>query len=337
MSKIDLDKLIVRLTYFIPIESSKLASAIKDELNRSDKSVGGVLPWDMDEKHGLSFRFSLSFKHFFLSDSVWGKKKGTEEYNRIMEEKKREFEEKGSEIFYDMLENVREDLVATIDVRAITKEKNGCLCNVEGAPILHKKLIYGSEVETNDFMIQNAYLECKRFLEIIFESGLLATLVTEEKKIPAEKNTQFLANDQSSHEILDKIETMLDQATGEILICAWIGTILLPKLKEAKQKGINIRIITHKAIELKGEQGRQDAERAYQELLLLIDKDHISIRPECHFRVLVVDDKALVGSMDLNATSLTGTHREFAIYTEIPEVVIRIRNYFNHIFTPLKE
>ena len=59
--------------------------------------------------------------------------------------------------------------------------------------------------------------------------------------------------------------------------------------------------------------------------------------PECHLRVLLVDNKALVGSMDFNAISLTGTHREFAIYTEIPEIVRSIRNYFDQIFTPLSE
>jgi len=130
---------------------------------------------------------------------------------------------------------------------------------------------------------------------------------------------------------------MLDQSTDEVLICGWVGTILLPKLKEIKEKGINICIITHKTTELKGKPGKQDVDRALNELTQSIGKDHISINPECHCRVLVVDNKALIGSMDLNAISLTGTHREIAVYTEDPEIVRTLRNYFKTIFSPLKK
>ena len=162
-------------------------------------------------------------------------------------------------------------------------------------------------------------------------------MVVCEKKELLKPSTELLINDQTSRQILSKIEKMLDEATGEILFCGWMGTILLPKLKEVKTKGVDIRIITHKAIELKGKPGKQDVERAYGELVSMIGKNNISIRPECHCRLLVVDNKALIGSMDLNSISLAGTHREIAIYTEDPEIVRTLRKYFNKIFSPLKK
>ena len=129
---------------------------------------------------------------------------------------------------------------------------------------------------------------------------------------------------------------MLNEATSEVLFCGWVGTFLLPELRAIKEKGVNIRVITHQSSELKGKPGKQDVERAFSELISIIGKDHISRRPECHCRVLVVDNKALIGSMDLNSISLTGTHREIALYTEDPDIVRTIRKYLKKFFSPLE-
>ena len=338
MSKIDLDRLIVRQTYFVPVESSQLSKVILDELNAPPYPViDGRYRWTPLEKHGLSFHFQYDMKWSFLYDETWGMDLTTEEYKKLVEQKSEEFEKMGTRAFFRKLKTIRPDIPYRLYVSVINEEENGCLCKVECLPTLYEKLRYLKGFDTNDLQIQSAFLECRRFLEIIFESALSATLVAEEKKLPPPVITQLLINDQASHQILNKIETMLDEATGEVLVCGWIGTLLLPKLRELKEKGINIRIITHKSAELKGKSGRRDVEKAHVELISLLGKEHISVSPECHFRVLVVDNKALVGSMDLNAISLTGTHREFAIYTEIPEIVRSIRNYFNQTFTPLEE
>ncbi len=337
MSKIDLDRLIARQTYFIPIKSSQLEKRIKEELNIKWAKLGGILRWNILEKHELSFHFIINLKYSFLHGETWGVDRKTEEYKELIKEKVKEFDEKGAESFYEKLESIRTDIPYHLHVSIVGKEEDGCLCKVECLPSLYEKLRYDIEVEKNNFMIQNAHLQCKRFLGTIFESGLSATLISEEEKLPPQITTQFLINDQTSHNILEKIEPMLNGATGEVLVCGWIGTLLLPKLRVLKERGINIRIMTHKSPELKGKQGKRDVERAHGELISLLGKKNISMNPECHFRVLVVDNKALVGSMDFNAISLTGTHREFAIYTEDPEIVRSIRNYFNQVFTPLKE
>jgi len=337
MSRIDLDRLIVRQTYFIPVKSTRLESTIEKELNASSPPICKVTQWGVAEKHGLNFHFISDMKYSFLFDETWGINLKTKEGRKLSEEKSEEFDRGGIEAFHTKLKKIRPDLPARVYVSVINEEENGCLCTVECFPMLYEKLRCLKGKETEELAIQVAYLESKRFLEMVFESGLSATLVTEEKKLPPQALTQLLINDQGSRQILKKIEPMLDQATNEVLICGWIGTLLLPKLREIKEKGVNIRAITHKATELKGQQGRQDVQRAHRELISMIGKDHISIRPECHCRVVVVDNKALIGSMDLNAISLTGSHRELAIYTEDPEIVRSLRNYFNGIFSPLSK
>lgn len=337
MSTIDLERLIVRQTYFIPVESSQLEETIENELNTMHPSLDGLLPWCFVGKHGLSFHFKYDMHYAFIFDETWTVDLTTPKGKKLVKEKSKEFENMGTEGFHKKLAGIRNDIPCHLYISIINQKKSGCLCKVECWPTLYDKLRYGVLSETNDFEIQNAYLGTKRFLETIFEYGLSAKLVTEEKKIPSQVTTRVLVNDQASHQILNKIETMLDEATGEILVCGWVGTLLLPKLRELKEKGINIRIITHKSAELKGKSGRQDVEKAHVELMSLLGKEHISVSPECHFRVLVVDNKALVGSMDLNAISLTGTHKEIAIFTKYPEIVRTLRNYFNEIFSPLEK
>ena len=337
MSTIDMERLIAKQTYFISIESSKLKTAILNELRASAPEIGGLYPWNLVEEHKLSFRFLCNVKYWFIYDSIWGMNLNTEKCKKLIEKKLKEFNARPRpKAYLSEVERIFPNAPFEIYISIKKIEENGCLCKVECSPILYEKLRVLKDIETNDFEIQNAYLTCKRFSETIFEDGLSASLVIEEKKEFLKPTTQLLINDEISRQILNKIEKILDEATGEILFCGWMGTILLPKLKEMKAKGIDIRIITHKAIELKGKPGRQDVERASHELVSMIGKDHISIEPGCHCRVLIVDNKALIGSMDFNSISLAGTHREIAIYTEDPEIVRTLRNYFNEIFSPLK-
>ena len=337
MSTIDLERLIVRQTYFIPIQSPKLKTEILKELEAIEPPIDGFYGWGIVEEHKLSFSFMMDVEYVFLHSFVWGKERKKTEFSRLVREKSKEFEERGIEAFVATLREMRSEEPRHIFVRIVKSEKNGCLCKVECMPTLYTKLQFLEDFKPTNFEMQDAYLTCKRFLEMIFECGLSAALVTEEKRELLRSTAQLLVNDQASHEILTKIREMLDQATGEVLLCGWIGTLLLPKLKEINQKGVNIRLITHKDTELKGKHGHRDVQTAFKELISMISEDNISIRPECHCRVVVVDNKALIGSMDINAISLTGSHRELAIYTEDPEIVRNLRKYFNGIFSPLSK
>jgi len=334
MSKIDLDRLIVRQTYFIPIKSDDLKGAILKELEAHRKRVHNISAWGISEEHPHSFKFAYDYQHQFVGVRLLTRIKTVTP--KQVKEIAEEYEKGGFKTYSDMVMKTRGNVPTELYVIVLKEEENGCLCEAECLPNLYTK-IFQLVQDVKDIEIQEAHVHCKRFLKYIFQGGLNATLIPEEKKLPPQTTTRFLVNDLASHKILEKIEPMLDGATGEVLVCGWVGTLLLPKLRVLKEKGINIRIMTHKSLELKGKQGKQDVERAHGELISLLGKENISMNPECHFRVLVVDNKALVGSMDFNATSLTGTHREFAIYTEDPEIVRSIRKYFNQIFTPLKE
>lgn len=337
MSKVDLDRLIVRQTYFIPVRKSQLKNKIEKELNTTSPTIHGLTRWGNPEKHGMSFHYFRNMKYSFLFDETYGMDRTTKKSKRIAKMKAKEYEEKGTEAYFSKLRKILPDLPADIYVSVIDKEKNGCLCKVECLSMLYKKLRFLKGFETNDLELQNAYLESKRFLEIIFESGLSATLVTEEKKELPTPTMEYLINNISSDQIAKKVGAMFNSATGEILIFAWIGTIHLKKLRELKEKGVKIRVITGKVKLIRQDPMRKEKELAMKELIQIIGKDHILIKPEFHGRAIIVDNKALIGSMDLDSYSLTGTRIEFATYTEDPEAVRNFRNYFNQVFTPLEE
>ena len=336
MSSIDLERLIVRQKYFVPVKAPELLGRILEELRGTRESINGIHSWHIYEEHKNCCLYQFSMEYSFVYDETMAKE-GTSEYKALVKRKFTEYNEGLPQSFFDQLRTIRYELPATVYVFVVNVEDKGCTCDTECSPTLYKKLSRRLLKEATEFEMQNAYLQCKRFAKSIFEGGLSATLIKEEKRESLTPTAQLLINDQADHHILNKIEELLDQATGEVLLCGWIGTLLLPKLKEIKQKGVNIRVITHKAKELKGQPGHQDVQRAFQDLISMIGKENISIRPECHCRVVVVDNKALIGSMDINAISLTGSHREIAIYTEDTEIVRNLRKYFNEIFSPLKK
>ena len=332
MSTIDLERLIVRQTYFVPHGENKLRDAILTELNKHNLPFLDIEPWFVASEHKgcFSFERSMHWIHIDIHSSTGASRKEIRELDKQYLKMDLQGQLEDLEIFVDNVPFI-------LHVRVVRSEKTGCEVEVECLPSLYTKLNRLRKVRTDEFTIQDAVLTCRRFLKHIFESGLSSTLIKEEKREPLKPTVQLLINDQASRQILLKIEEMLEQATGEVLLCGWIGTLLLPKLKEINQKGVNIRVITHKKDELKGQPGKQDVQRAFQELISMIGEDNISIRPECHCRVVVVDNKALIGSMDINAISLTGSHRELAIYTEDPEIVRNLRKYFNEIFSPLSK
>ena len=331
MSTIDLERLIVKQTYFIPIEAPKLKNAILQELRASERALYHIYPWNLSEEHKESFAFSYSIEYCFVYTQTMGKRT-----SKLVALKSKEYGEGLPETLHKKVKKLMGHFADDIHVFITRKEKEGCIVEVECLPLLYRQICqYG--MKANELDLQNAYLRCKRFVKTIFEGGLSATLITEKKKEVARPKVEFLINDTSTRQITEKIEAMFTEVTGQILIIGWMGTILLKKLREIKEKGVEVKVITGNVKTIRQDPMRKEKERAMKELIDIIGKENISIKPEFHGRAIVVDNKALVGSIDLDSYSLTGTRIEFATYTEDPEIVRTLRKYFKGIFSPLKK
>lgn len=233
-----------------------------------------------------------------------------------------------------ILNTLRYEVPITLNIIIRKVDEFGSECEGTCSSVLYEKLTkkLADEEEIKNFIIKDSKIASERFLDQIF-IGILGGEVIEEVK--DDLVLKLLMNDSGTREITKIIDKLFNEATTEILICGWIGTHYIPKLLELKSKGINVKFITHKPGEAKGQPWKSEVEEAYRSLCTDFGLDKISNAHNIHGRTIVVDNKALIGTMDLNSSSLTGVHTEFAIFTDDPDIVRRMRVIFNTKFEPL--
>jgi hypothetical protein len=319
---IDLSKLIARKKYLVPFKSSDIWQSTLKQLNVTDR-------WAVRRWHPRSVTFGLNYveKYPFFMLAQEGKSR-TDENTAA---KKAEYETnplKCQTIIQEATTNNTPEELHYI----ISEEKvDSCTVNAICRPMLYYKIVRELPFGTPD--LQDIRLRSEEFLDEIFIGGLGSKEIQEATtEIPWE----LLVNDARNRQIQDRVYEMLKGATTSVFLMGWIGTDCIPKIKELKDAKITVKAITHKPGEFKSPTP-QELQKGYTELTSLIGLDNVSTNPLLHGRALIVDNKVLVGSMDLNAHSLSGEHIEFAVYTEDTATVRKLRDYFETAFKPLKE
>lgn len=324
---IDIEEMIGKRRYRVALLPEEIFSRL-DAVFLKDTLIPNISEWHLLELGKRVHRYFKSYLYFYIAadaipdNSDWDVKKLRKKF----------YEEKPSD---QILLKFRDD--ASIDVYILIRKVDEFGCECEGIchsalyEKLAKKLI--DEEEIKNFSIQNSKISSIRFLDNIF-IGILGGEVIEEV-VKDDLVLKLLMNDSGTREITNIIDKLFNEATTEVLICGWIGTHYIPKLKELKSKGINVKFITHKPGEARGQPWKSEVEEAYRSLCSDFGLDKISNAYNIHGRTIVVDNKALIGTMDLNSSSLTGTHTEFAILTNNPDIVRRMRAIFNTKFEPL--
>jgi len=334
MATIDLEKLRAIQSYFVPIKKQKLRESILKELNGFWPFVLDMAPWAWEE-HGNSMTFFQHNEFMYLLGRL---KRDYADIKKDAQKLHAEF------VKLDPIKSIEQAYKYTrintpsdIYVNIRRCEENGCEIEVECTPILYRWISQLAKRDVDDCQIQDAYINCKRFLETIFVGGLNGAPLSEKKVTFGKISSELLINDISRHDITEKLEEMLDNATTEVLICGWIGTIFMTKIRKLHEKKVKIRVITGFTKAIRQDEMRKEKERAMRELISIIGKNNISCKPEFHGRAVIVDNRALIGSMDLDSYSMTGARIEFASYIENPEVIRTLRSYFEQIFVPWKE
>lgn len=335
---IDISNLIVRQKYFIPKQRGALASLILEELDKDGSyNFLQIYPWQLYSLHSnsLSFTRNPQYDYLIITGALMkqGGDSAQEIKKRLSELYKMEVSEKQKRLFSKLQLCLPEEL----NVDIIDSDEQGVRIEVELIPILYFNVTMLKPDTIEEISIQKARLTGERFLKTLFSGGLSGILISEDKNYSAQENTSLLINDVKNHQIAKKIEEVLDGATGEVLIMAWMGTILLTKLRALKEKGISIKVITGTIKDIRQDVMQREKEKAFEELISIVGPNNICIKRDFHGRAIIVDNKAFIGSMDLDSYSLTGARNEFAIYTENAEIVRTIRNYFNYSFIPKKQ
>jgi len=319
---VDLRKIIAKRTYLVPIKTSRLLKRVFKQLN-----AGGT--WELLRKGArfASFNIDLETQYAFLKLM----RKGKERNVINITEKKYEFKKKPFDHINETLQMLLNHVPAEISYLVTEERTDGCIIQTTCKPVLYNKIVREIKYEQPD--LQDIRLRGEEFLDDVFIGGLRGKEVQKVKDIV---RSELLINELHIREIQERVNEMLGSATSCVLLTGWVGTEILPKIRELKNAGVTIRAVTHKPKEAKFS-GVAEVRKGYRELISIIGSENVSVNDSLHGRALIVDNKALIGSMDLNSHSLSGEHIEFAIYTEDVDIVRSIRAYFEKMFKPLKK
>ena len=334
---LDLTRIILKQTFLLPRKSEDLPRLILNELNKDNITFDEFGQWLLFSKHGKCIIYVLNpLYDYCYSSGVFNQV----EYQKIKNEIdkcSKEFQNmKDSEITEFLRSKYSGCQPREIQVDIVASDENGGRIEVACLPWLYFRITQQKETDIDELIIQETNLTSERFLKTIFSGGLSGILVSERDHFISKEKSILLINDVKKHQIAQKLEKVLNSATGEVLIIGWMGTILLTKLRVLKEKGLTIKVITGYSKEIRGNVMQQEKEKAFEELVSIITLNNICTRRDFHGRAIIVDNKAFIGSMDLDSYSLTGPRNEIAIFTENPEIVRGIRNYFNENFYPKK-
>jgi len=115
MSTIDLERLIVRQRYFIPVKASELVSRVLEELRGTRESINGIHSWIIREEHKNCRLYEYNIVYGYVHDQVMGKI-GKSGYKALVKQKSNEYNEGLPESFYASLGKMREDIPAIVYV-----------------------------------------------------------------------------------------------------------------------------------------------------------------------------------------------------------------------------
>ncbi len=319
---IDLNKLIARKKYLVPVKSSDLWQATLKQLNVADL-------WVVRRWYPRSATFSMGYKETYARYTL--AQEGKPRTDENIATKKTEYETAPVRCTTMVQETITNNTPVELHYVISEERADSCIVSAICRPMLYYKIVRQVPHEISD--LQDIKLRGEEFLDEIFVGGFGSKEIQEVK---TETPWELLINDARNRQIQDRVYEMLKGATTSVFLIGWIGTDCIPKIKELKDAKITVKAITHKPAEFKSPVS-QELQKGYTELISLIGLSNVSTNPLLHGRALIVDNKALIGSMDFNAHSLSGEHIEFAIYTEDAVSVRKLRDYFETTFKPLKE
>lgn len=138
----------------------------------------------------------------------------------------------------------------------------------------------------------------------------------------------LITNTPEEHQLTDKIRCLIDNAKCELLLAGWIDTEFLGELKKAKERGVEIKIITNTP----AKNSPKAAQIAFPRLINRLGEENIGLNNSRHSRILVVDEEfCIIGSADFTTHSAK-TNFESAIFTNNPKLIDDAKTHFYEIW-----
>lgn len=183
--------------------------------------------------------------------------------------------------------------------------------------------------------IDLAFAECAGFLDAVFVGGMGCERILSPRPLKSKPSAHEIMVNVSKirTQLTDRLRDSLKRATKEVLIAGWLGRFIIPDFKSCVERGVELKLITHKPQEAEGTKGATDKAEAFKELKQFLRADNVRLLPSCHARMVLIDERIVfVGSMDLDSEALA-ERDEAAIISDDDEVVGKARQFFEELFS----
>lgn len=197
----------------------------------------------------------------------------------------------------------------------------------------HRQVL--SKEEASRTNLDLAFEEACRFLDAVFVGGMNCDTILRPRPLNSWKTTHSLLVNISKTrtQLTDSLIESLIASKKEVLVTGWIGSYIIPHLKRCHDRGVEVKIVTHKPELAEGSRGAKDKAMAFAELSRFLSPDLIRILGSCHARMVLVDEVvAFVGSMDLDSEALA-ERDEMAVMSNDPTVIGNARTAFQELFS----
>jgi len=183
--------------------------------------------------------------------------------------------------------------------------------------------------------IDLAFAECAGFLDAVFVGGMGCERILSPRPLKSRPSAHEIVVNVSKirTQLTDRLRNSLKRATKEVLIAGWLGRFIIPDLKSCVERGVELKLVTHKPQDAEGTKGATDKAEAFKELKQFLRADNVRLLPSCHARMVLIDERIVfVGSMDLDSEALA-ERDEAAITSDDNEVVGKARQFFEELFS----
>lgn len=164
---------------------SEAKTKLFNEMSKNFTERAGLRRWVIIKKTGDYVEYMYDYRHHAISSYFI--QKGLDKERKTVQDREakkflKELMSKYPKSLFKLVRKIRPNHPDQLHI-TFKGIEGGCQCKVECLPNLYRRLsqLHEKEIPT-EFEIQDAFLTCRRFVENLFESGLSATLILEEKK-----------------------------------------------------------------------------------------------------------------------------------------------------------
>jgi hypothetical protein len=230
--------------------------------------------------------------------------------------------------YFKSLETTRNGIPDSLTLRLSPISNNSKLeVATTCLPVMASKLGQMAEQKFAKSNVEDAQRFCKDFTMDVMciLDGKPIILPYVESETHENVSSTFLYNTPSKNMINQEVHNILTKANNRIFLTGWVDREFLGDLESAKEKGVQIKIIT-KNPQSSDKLVKDDFERLFN----IFNKNEIRINSKFHDRFIICDSQLIIGSMYF--VDASKSRYESVLTTSDSNILMAITEHFQRIW-----